>query len=145
MLFQKLVWLGVLALASLIIQGCQSSESRQGLLAAMEAGVAGAGSSMNGQPGYSQPQPFIYQPPQIQQSQSFAPNGAIQTKIDGDFEGWTGSTIWKMQNGQIWQQSQYAYHYHYAYMPNVVIFHLGNGWRMVVEGDETQVSVQRIH
>ena len=28
----------------------------------------------------------------------------IETYIDGDFEGWEGETIWKMDNGQIWQQ-----------------------------------------
>jgi len=27
---------------------------------------------------------------------------AIETHIEGDFEGWEGETIYKLSNGQIW-------------------------------------------
>lgn len=47
---------------------------------------------------------------------------AIETNIAGDFNGWDDETIYKMDNGQIWQQSNYHYHYHYAYHPSVVIY-----------------------
>jgi hypothetical protein len=45
----------------------------------------------------------------------------IESQIRGNFEGWTGSTIFPLQNGQVWQQASYTYHYHYAYSPRVVI------------------------
>jgi hypothetical protein len=32
----------------------------------------------------------------------------IETQISGEFKGWDGETIFKMMNGQIWQQSTYA-------------------------------------
>lgn len=37
---------------------------------------------------------------------------AIETSIDGDFEGWDGETIFKMMNGSIWQKASYNYTYH---------------------------------
>lgn len=32
----------------------------------------------------------------------------IETQISGGFKGWEGGTIFKMSNGQIWQQSSYV-------------------------------------
>lgn len=29
---------------------------------------------------------------------------AIQTRLVGDYDGWTGKTVFKLENGQIWQQ-----------------------------------------
>ena len=57
----------------------------------------------------------------------------IETQIDGDFEGWEGETIFKMMNGQIWQQSSYDYTYHYAYSPEVLIYEFNGSWIMRVE------------
>jgi hypothetical protein len=51
----------------------------------------------------------------------------IESKVDGDFEGWEGETIIKLLNGQIWQQTEYYYHYHYAYMPDVLVYRSGSG------------------
>jgi hypothetical protein len=72
--------------------------------------------------------------------------GAItQTRIDGDFNGWEGETIYKLQNGQIWQQSSYHYHYHYAYAPEVLIYPSSGGYKMHVDGDSDEdVYVQRL-
>ena len=68
----------------------------------------------------------------------------VETAIDGDFEGWDGETIWKMDNGQIWQQASYAYHYHYAYHPKVMIYHADGGWKMKAEDDDESVAVKKI-
>ena len=38
---------------------------------------------------------------------------AIESRIDGQFEGWDGDTLFQLSNGQIWQQTQYAYTYRY--------------------------------
>src|SRR5688572_22931042 len=43
-----------------------------------------------------------------------ATQSVIESKVDGDFEGWEGETIVKLMNGQVWQQTEYYYHYHYA-------------------------------
>jgi hypothetical protein len=69
----------------------------------------------------------------------------IESHIEGDFEGWDGDTIFKLDNGQIWQQSSYSYYYHYAYHPAVVIYRSREGgYRMRVADVEEVVDVQRI-
>jgi hypothetical protein len=68
----------------------------------------------------------------------------IESQIDDDFEGWEGETIVKLTNGQIWQQSEYYYHYHYAFMPKVIIYRTGSGYKMKVDGIEKSVRVERL-
>lgn len=65
----------------------------------------------------------------------------IESQIDGDFKGWEGETIVKLMNGQIWQQSEYYYQYLYAFMPKVLIFRSGVGYKMKVDGVEKSVGV----
>ncbi len=72
--------------------------------------------------------------------------GVIESRIDGDFEGWEGETIYPLTNGQIWQQSTYHYHYHYSYSPKVLIYQSGGGYKMHVEGDnDTEINVTRLN
>ena len=68
----------------------------------------------------------------------------IETCVDDDFEGWDGNTIFKLCNGQIWQQDEYAYTYHYAYRPDVLIVKTGTGYRMKVEGIAESIRVKRL-
>ena len=60
-------------------------------------------------------------------------------------QGWDGETIFKLLNGQIWQQSSYQYHYHYAYMPKVTIYRTDGGYKMKVDGGDQTIYVTRIH
>jgi len=69
----------------------------------------------------------------------------IETRIDGEFEGWEGETIFKMRNGQIWQQSSYAYMYHYAYSPEVIIYKTSSGYEMKVDGVKETINVVQIN
>src|SRR5206468_458641 len=68
----------------------------------------------------------------------------IETQIDDEFEGWDGETIFKLSNGQAWQQAAYAYTYHYAYRPKVLIYLSGSTYRMKVEGVDSSVTVKRL-
>jgi hypothetical protein len=68
----------------------------------------------------------------------------IETCIDGDFEGWDGKTIFKLCNGQIWQQISYSYTYHYAYRPKLMIYKSGNIYKLKVEGVDKTISVERL-
>jgi hypothetical protein len=63
----------------------------------------------------------------------------IESQIDGTFEGWTGDSVYKLANGQVWQQSTYKYEYKYAYRPQVVIYSPGGPYVMHVEGTEAEV------
>lgn len=69
----------------------------------------------------------------------------IESRINGDFEGWTGETIFKLQNGQIWQQATYSYRYHYSYSPQVTIFASEGGlFKMKVDGVSEVITVTRL-
>lgn len=66
----------------------------------------------------------------------------VESKVDGEFEGWDGETIVKLANGQIWEQTEY--HYRYAYRPEVLIFKLGGVYKMKVAGIDKAVRVKRL-
>jgi hypothetical protein len=58
---------------------------------------------------------------------------------------WLGcETIFKLDNGQIWEQAEYAYMYSYSYRPDVTIYQTNSGCRLKVEGDEETILVKRI-
>jgi hypothetical protein len=78
------------------------------------------------------------------QPRSAASVESITSRIDGDFEGWDGETIVKLMNGQIWQQTEFYYRYHYSFMPEVLIFRSGGGYKMKVDGIDKSVGVTRL-
>lgn len=69
---------------------------------------------------------------------------AIESQIDGDFEGWSGETLFKLENGQIWEQAEYDYEYEYAYMPDVLIYQAAGGCKLSVSGMDDTILVRRI-
>lgn len=68
----------------------------------------------------------------------------VESSIDGDFEGWEGETIFKLMNGQIWQQASYDYNYTYSYNPDVVIYRSGSVYKMKVDGVDDTIEVVRL-
>jgi hypothetical protein len=69
---------------------------------------------------------------------------AIESTIAGDFNGWEGETIFKLDNGQIWEQAEYDYTYSYSYRPDVTIYSTSGGCRMKVEDEDETILVRRI-
>jgi outer membrane murein-binding lipoprotein Lpp len=69
---------------------------------------------------------------------------AIESQIDGDFNGWDGETIIKLTNGQIWQQTEYYYYYSYSFMPHVIVYRASGGYKMKIEGIEKAVRVEQL-
>ncbi|MGY3265481.1 hypothetical protein [Lysobacter sp. HA35] len=80
---------------------------------------------------------LLYSPPAAAQQ-------VIESRIDGEFNGWEGETVVKLQNGQIWVQTQYHYHYHYSYSPKVIVYQSNGGWKMQVEGSDQPVGVRQL-
>jgi hypothetical protein len=68
----------------------------------------------------------------------------VESTITSDFNGWDGETIFKLDNGQIWQQTEYDYSYSYAYRPEVTIYPVSGGCRMKVEDEDETILVRRI-
>jgi hypothetical protein len=66
----------------------------------------------------------------------------IESKIDGEFQGWDGHSCYKLLNGQMWEQTEYKYEYKYAFMPQAYIYQGLSGLVMWVEG--THAKVRRI-
>lgn len=62
-----------------------------------------------------------------------------ESKIDGEFNGWEGETAYRLTNGQVWKQCSYSYEYTYSYMPEVLIYNTGTGYKMQVEGTNADV------
>lgn len=69
---------------------------------------------------------------------------AVESTISGEIEGWDGETIFKLDNGQIWQQAAYDYTYFYEYRPGITIYQTSAGCRMKVEDETDTVLVKRI-
>ena len=64
-----------------------------------------------------------------------APPSGFESKVDGEFNGWGGETIVPLLNGQIWRQTEFYYQYSYAYMPKVIVYRSGDGYKMKVDGE----------
>jgi len=73
-----------------------------------------------------------------------ASGSVVDDYINGEFTGWSGDTVFRLQNGQIWQQAEYDYNYTYDYSPRVLIYPSGGGWRMQVEGMTDTIAVRRL-
>ena len=69
---------------------------------------------------------------------------AVESSISGEVNGWSGETIFKLDNGQIWQQAEYDYTYFYEYHPDVTIYETSAGCRMKVEDEDETLLVKRI-
>ncbi len=92
----------------------------------------GAGNTYTTTPSYSSP------------TYSGTISSSIESQIDGDFEGWDGDTIVILINGQIWKQDDYHYEYCYAFMPRVVVYRSGYGYKMMVKGARKAVRVTQL-
>ena len=70
--------------------------------------------------------------------------GVIESSIDGEFSGFEGEKVFKLLNGQVWQQMDFTFHYHYAYGPRVMIYQANGGTMMKVDGVDKAVRVMQL-
>jgi hypothetical protein len=71
-------------------------------------------------------------------------SSTVESTIAGDINGWDGETVFKLDNGQIWEQAEYSYTYFYAYRPEVTIYQTNSGCRMKVKDEDETILVRRI-
>jgi hypothetical protein len=69
---------------------------------------------------------------------------AVESTIAGDFNGWEGETLFKLDNGQIWEQADSDYNYFYSYRPDVTIYLTSSGCTMKVEDEDETITVRKI-
>ena len=67
----------------------------------------------------------------------------IESRIDGEFFGWSGDTEFRLTSGQVWRQIDRAYTYYYANNPKIIIYRGAGCYIMRVEGVESSVQVKR--
>lgn len=73
----------------------------------------------------------------------YGPEGlVIDTQILGDFDGWVGDTVFRLKNGQIWQQTSPSAKYLTSREPRVRITR--RPFVMHVDGIATEIEVKRV-
>jgi len=67
-----------------------------------------------------------------------------ESRIEGNFNGWNGDTIYELTNGQKWKQARYQYKYSYKFRPIAKIWKEGSRYYMEVDNSGDFVEVIRI-
>lgn len=68
----------------------------------------------------------------------------IQTTIPGKFTGWTGDTVFKLANGQVWRQAEASVYSTNMQDPVVVIKKLTFGYVLTLPGQGESIFVIRL-
>lgn len=77
--------------------------------------------------------------------ESLATPERIETRMAGVFTGWSGNTVFTLENGQVWQQAGTGYFTNVRLdHPSVVIKKLGFGYLLTLPGHGETVFVRRI-
>lgn len=69
----------------------------------------------------------------------------LESRIVGDFKGWSGKTVFRLENGQVWEQAAAGRFYHRAENPRVLIRKGAMGtYLLQLEGMGSTIRVRRI-
>jgi hypothetical protein len=71
-----------------------------------------------------------------------AESEVVRTQIEGAFDGWVGDTVFRLKNGQLWQQATPSARYFQAVEPHVTITR--SPCVMHVDGMNFTVRVRRL-
>lgn len=69
----------------------------------------------------------------------------IESRIDGDFNGFKHGNIYKLANGQIWEQTEFRISVSIKISPAVTIIPTSDGYKMLVDGVSDPVRVKRLN
>jgi len=69
----------------------------------------------------------------------------IRSCIEGEFNGFDEGNVYRLDSGQVFQQTAYHYHYHYAFRPHVRVFRKGSAVLLEVEGVSGAVPVTEVN
>lgn len=70
----------------------------------------------------------------------------VRTRIAGDFRGWSGGTVFQLQNGQVWQQTDKDSRF-FPNIPDAEVTITPSklfGWKMEIVQEGLAVKVKRI-
>jgi hypothetical protein len=69
---------------------------------------------------------------------------AIESEIASDFNGFKRDNLYRLANGQIWEQVDFAIRVGVRFRPDVLIYENRRKWRMLVEGMNETIEVRRV-
>ncbi len=70
---------------------------------------------------------------------------SIESRIMGDFYGWRGNTVFKLENGQIWKQGKTGGTYARKFTdPEIIIKKRGESYWLRIKGAKAAVQVTRV-
>ncbi|MCY2955103.1 MAG: hypothetical protein NTU53_24510 [Planctomycetota bacterium] len=69
----------------------------------------------------------------------------VESRIDAEFEGFESGRVFKLSNGQVWEQVGARYRYVYKYSPRVVIIRKGSICTLIVDGLDDDVTVRLLY
>lgn len=68
----------------------------------------------------------------------------IESRIDGEFNGYDDGAVFRLANGQVWQQKRYKHKYRYKYRPHVRIYREGSDYMMAVDCMDEPIAVVKV-
>ena len=68
----------------------------------------------------------------------------IESRIEGECDGFKGDRVFELVNGQKWQQAVYKYKYRYRYRPTAKIWRDGGCYFVELEGMDEMIQVRRL-
>jgi hypothetical protein len=68
----------------------------------------------------------------------------IEARITNDFNGFEYGNIYKLSNGQVWEQTDFYIYTNIAVMPKVTIWKDGTFYKMKVDGIDKTVTVRQL-
>ena len=68
----------------------------------------------------------------------------LHTSIDGEFNGWAGETVFKLSNGQLWEQTEFDLYVTARISPSVTLTSNGGLVTLTVDSSGESVEVQQI-
>lgn len=67
--------------------------------------------------------------------------GIRYSRISGESQGFEGDTVFILEDGSAYRQTEYYYRYRYKYRPKVTII---NNRQIIIEGIDKAVRVERL-
>ncbi|MEB3298755.1 MAG: hypothetical protein VKO21_04645 [Candidatus Sericytochromatia bacterium] len=68
----------------------------------------------------------------------------IEPRIDDNFDGLEWGRLYKLQNGQVWEQTEHVTHLRMTMFPSVLLYRTDSGYKMVVSGLDSPVGVRPV-
>lgn len=69
---------------------------------------------------------------------------AFEAHIDGEFNGFEYGRLYKLQNGQVWEQTNFSLTLNLGLSPKVTFWKVESVWNMKVDGVDDPVTVRQI-